>query len=496
MRRSRAILLGVSSCALFCVLIFVEVINVKTLLLREGNVTTATKGLDVALAPKEARAITRQEKNNFLNSEDLGDYVEWSLSTEAAPDRNSSAKKIVEKYPQSRKHLTKFEEDLLRGYPDAGLRFDRREQHKATTPPTTFPKKKIAVVFFGLVKRIVYPQSLALKNFVLAPLLDLGASVDVFLHTFLQPNFTNPRNQELGSSTNVNQTRSIQILRRVFSRARQFQVIVDHTGAAHHFFGPTKYFLPGDHSPWGGNSRLSMHYLLRQQYSLIRSTEMWTGLSFVKKPSTTPRGKDQRVRLEDLMAHDDFINASFLQQRKVHQLYDCVLYIRPDLTLDAPIPSDVLHSFCRSDNHGHRDIAVPLIEYDGINDRAALGTPEAMMLYGLRGLRLRAFVAAGGLPSAEPYLLRFLCENRIAVHIAPWMVRRVRTSGDLERRDLRKDYLIDAFHNNVDAWRRVSSRVFSEKQQQQQRQQQQQGGQDRRSSVHHPNCLPRAIWGL
>jgi hypothetical protein len=148
---------------------------------------------------------------------------------------------------------------------------------------------------------------------------------------------------------------------------------------------------------------------------------------------------------------------------------------------------------CRTDNDGHREIAVPSLQYDGVNDRAALGTPEAMILYGLRGLRLRAFVAAGGLPSAEPYLLRFLCENRVTMYIAPWTVRRIRVSGQIERRDAGKDYLDKAFDANVDVWKRVAKRL-REKQQHQQLQ----GGSDVDFYTHptHANCLPRAIWAL
>ncbi|CUG88405.1 Hypothetical protein, putative [Bodo saltans] len=155
---------------------------------------------------------------------------------------------------------------------------------------------------------------------------------------------------------------------------------------------------------------------------------------------------------------------------------------------ETPIAAETIRAMCRHDNDGHRELSVPNLEWEGIYDRAAFGTPEAMLLYGLRGLRLRAFIDGGGHVSAEPYLFRYLCENEVVIHIAPWMLRRIRADGSIEGRDINKAILSDRFVLFTDLWRDLQLRQHSKY--------------SKVNKTKHSGsekmrgCLPRALWGL
>jgi hypothetical protein len=279
-QRSRLFLyVGGAALLAFVCMLTLQVIDVRSLLLLERNIAALEAQQDFVRAQdhRDGHRVSGVGQGFQTSVIDAGDNVGLSRTPVSVVEHH--AKKT--RRPSRR---SQFEENLLLGFPPSGalqFEFDPSKPSTTTSSTRSTDRKKIAVVLFGLVKRIDPPQSLAFSKYVAAPLLAVG-NVDVFLHTYLQPNFTNARNGE--RSANVNQTMSIEILKRVFSRAHQFHVIVDHVAAAHEFFGPTAYFLPGNHSPWGASSKLSMHYFLRQQYSLIRGTQMWSGVPVTSLP--------------------------------------------------------------------------------------------------------------------------------------------------------------------------------------------------------------------
>lgn len=326
---------------------------------------------------------------------------------------------------------------LFKGYSRAHL-----EMRLGSVP--TRNDHKIALVFFGLVKNV---NSVLLKSFrtnVVEPLSELG-TVHAYMHTFREANFSNPRNLE---NTTIDQQSSINFIRGLFS-SHTFNVIVDETDDAHRFFGPTVWYLRNG-GAWAGNSTLSTHYYLRQQFSLLRATEMWAGVNYTQLSGLLPLPRNK---------------------------FSCVVYIRPDLLFVSALPKHVLRGICRTPNDGHRDVVVPSMEHGGWHDRSAMGTPEGMLLYGLRGLHIRKFVNAGEVPHAESYLARFLCENNVTIHIAPWATRRVRADGrvvDFPSAEHMKRY----YNNQVRLWFEFTRTLHGSK------------------KPHDPrmNCLARSIW--
>ncbi|CUG88378.1 Hypothetical protein, putative [Bodo saltans] len=268
-------------------------------------------------------------------------------------------------------------------------------------------RQRIAAVFFGLVKNVSPEHLAALRKHIADPLREIG-DVDVFLHTFAMNDFRNPRNAGEGGRVPINQTASINAIQNVFENCT-FTSKLDPPEVAHKFFGPTSSYLKYGGS-WEEHSFLSVHYYLRQQFSLIRATELWTGNQY------TTGGAAQ--------------NESFaLPSRE----YDCVVFLRPDLIYSA-FPKHALEAMCHRSSHHRttqRDIVVPSVQYGGFHDRTAFGSPVAMLLYGLRGLRLREYVAARQPVHAETFLARYLCENDVTVHLAHWSSRRLRSGGEI-----------------------------------------------------------------
>jgi hypothetical protein len=319
----------------------------------------------------------------------------------------------------------------------------------STLPVGHLPRPRIAVCFFGLVKNMFDTALAAMKRNVADPITALG-DVSVFLHTFHVKSFVNPANNE---SASIDQDTSIHAIRRLFSSASTFRTQIDSTDDAHRFFGPTAQYLRFGGS-WEHNSQLSVHYYLRQQYSLIRATEMWTGVKYTASP----------------------VNATTALVVPPHQ-YDCVIFLRPDLSYDTPIPQHALERMCSGGgSRGQRDVVISAVEYNGFHDRVAFGTPMGMLLYGLRGLRLSAYVRARQVVHAETYLARFLCENNVTVHLAHWATRRLRGNGRYSDGPEREQTNV-FFKSQVTSWADMQRNQHSR--------------QLRRDGV---PCVPRATW--
>jgi hypothetical protein len=335
-------------------------------------------------------------------------------------------------------------EPLYLGYPKVGLELSFQSK-----PKVSLSKHKIALVFFGLVKSVSDAHMVALRDNVLSPLRELG-SIDVFLHTFKEDSFSNPRNSEQNV---LDQKGAIKKIRRAVS-PRPLRVHIDDTLEAHRYFGPTLWYLRHG-GAWKQHSLLSTHFYLRQQYSLLRATELWTGVNYSSS------------------VQDD-TNLPPISSR-----YSCVVYIRPDLFFDSPLPRDALRAMCRQSNDGQRDVVIPFIEFGGWNDRSAFGTPEGMALYGVRGMKLRQFIDAKQIPHAESYLARFLCENNVTVHLAPWSARRVRANGHLA--DFTAQVQLKRYYQNQTRLWYEFTRAAHE-------------NDHPLSNISSMNCMPKSMW--
>jgi hypothetical protein len=292
-----------------------------------------------------------------------------------------------------------------------------------------FETPKLAICFFGLVKEITNQQIESFELAVLKPLRDAGYQLDGFLHTFNMTGevYANPLNLE--EPTQLDQLPAIQKLEAAFDG--RLEVLVDTFADADRHFGPHEEFLTsGD--PWPSSKGLSVKYYLRQLYSLLRLTSMWSKVDLFTLDGST-------------------IDISALGFDSLLQ-YDGVMYMRPDTSIETPLPVRVMSRF-----FGHpsrtlgrtlkKDVVVPRFEWGGLYDQLAFGSVLGMLVYGARGLRLRDFVKAKGLPHPQNFLFNYLCENNVSVHLMPV---RARADGRVdERRNLRRFLWYDVHAWNI-----------------------------------------------
>lgn len=317
----------------------------------------------------------------------------------------------------------------------------------------TFVESTACVAFFGLVKSMSDPQLERYARNIIDPLRSAGLRVAGFLHTFNMSMFSNPRNAELAER--LDQQGAIDKIAGLFSHADSgeslFEYVVDDARLADAFYGPVARYLRHG-NPWPENNETSVMFLLRQQFSLLRLTEMWAGVNLTAdKQSAVPTPLRPRIRIPQKATGE----------RHALGKCDCVLVLRPDLLIGGRLPAKTIEFLCRrnaasihrslhaaakaaSHESGskelaadskvprqqwrHQDVMIPRIEHGGYNDRFAFATPLAALRYGARGLVIDAYINSHQ-PHAETFLGHFLCENRIAVHLLPMYVRRLRGIG-------------------------------------------------------------------
>jgi hypothetical protein len=232
----------------------------------------------------------------------------------------------------------------------------------------------VAICFFGQVKNISNREVDAFIENILRPLAEVYLEIDVYLHTYNMRKFTNPRNNEDGAFIDV--SKSIQLLMSEISSLsssaaiiciRQEQIEISHLQDADMSFQDLRYYLNrGD--PWN-NQGVSMLYFLRQLYSLDRVTRLW-----------------EKVE----------------EEAEKGQHYDAVIYTRPDLLffdrLPSLAPSWLFDGECKGDGtdgfYSDTTLLATLEEntiytagfdqYQGLNDRFAMGSPSVMKIYGHR----------------------------------------------------------------------------------------------------------------
>lgn len=251
--------------------------------------------------------------------------------------------------------------------------------------------------FFGQIKNTGPEQLQSYLQMVLDPFItgQKCGRVDVYFHSYQMEEISNPRTGEDHIHLNVGESSqllmsTLQSRQQVRWRALNFS----HPEDADNSLWPLDYYLShGD--PWPENKRVSMRNLLRQFYSLDYVTRLW-------------------------WSH--------------RQDYKAVLYTRPDLLFKNKL------SVTQSLDH-NKLILVPEFDWHrGINDRFAVGSAEAMVVYGQRMRWIEAYFKdyPKGMLHAERFLKVVMSMNRIKVaRLKGFMFVRVRADGSYRSTRLR-----------------------------------------------------------
>ena len=244
------------------------------------------------------------------------------------------------------------------------------------------------------------------------------------MHTYRIREYSNARSGESNAGgVQLDQNSSLDLLRTSFrlrahdgieghksyakdfddSEEGQFKVVFSDPKDADEYFHTFDDFLKhGD--PWEGkgNNKETRHqtmkFFLRQQYSLMKLTELLE--------TETKKMKEEN---------------------KEKKIVGCV-YIRPDLLMYDNIDMQLFQFVIEKPKR----IALPVwfLYWDtGFVDRFAFGSVDAMIAYGNRGKELREYAKTKQV-HAEGYLRHYLCSMvNFEVHLTRTKLARVRTHG-------------------------------------------------------------------
>ncbi len=239
---------------------------------------------------------------------------------------------------------------------------------------------RIAICFFGQVKHYKHVAD-SVQQHVFDVLRADNYTFDIFAHTYNLTTFTNPRNRENDTPIDPGS------LQRILNISDD-NMIYDEPDAADAQFDIRTLLTAGD--PWPGNPVISLRFMGRQLYSLMRVTGLWN----------TTRSR-----------------------------YKYCIYLRPDTVFRSNIDLKQLEQ-----NLTETSLSTPAFgKYGGINDRLAFGRPSAMEAYGRRGEHLVAFVLKRRQPAyAESYLERYLELMELTNVDSSILFYRVRADGRVE----------------------------------------------------------------
>jgi hypothetical protein len=269
-------------------------------------------------------------------------------------------------------------------------------------------------------------------DIILIPLQRVYSSIDIYMHTYNTHRFTNPRKGEYDVALDVSLSleKVIHKVRqtKLFNRRVSFKEIkISEVQEADKSFRDLRHYLHrGD--PWE-NQGMSMRYFLRQLYSLEQVTQLWEG----RHRSLGFCNMDERDQICRFMS------------KKVQNSYDLVIYTRPDLFFWDRLPQinaceSKKHDLgsCSHENWGPQRNTIytaSFDDYNGLNDRFALGTPFVMRHYGHRVQMIEDYFER--YPDlklwAEPFLYKVMVEI-FGINHAPldgFRFTRVRADGFL-----------------------------------------------------------------
>lgn len=266
----------------------------------------------------------------------------------------------------------------------------------------------VAICLFGLVKNVKPNHAEQYVKHLYRPLWEAGYSTVTLLHTYKMNAYVNSRTGENASpEMTMNQNASLELFQNIvimndaFKDSSQFIVNISDSADADAYFGNLQQYLKfGD--PWPDNPLVSLKSYLRQQYSLLKLSEML-------------ETEQKKIRVTDLAGE-------VLREKFVG-----TVFTRPDMLFYDDIDTQLFQFAIKKSDR----IALPtwFLYWDtGFNDRFAFGSVDAMLAYGRRGKFLLEYSQAKQ-PHAEAFLRDYLCSRNYEVHFTRTRLARVRLHG-------------------------------------------------------------------
>jgi len=234
---------------------------------------------------------------------------------------------------------------------------------------------RIAVCFFGLTRSLSRTRA-SIEQRLMYPLRLLG-NVRVFVHTYNVTVINNKRSGEFGVRNNASEAAWLQ----------PHAKLIDDQNAFLNSLPPSFCRKHGDAWAAEKDNFKSMTNFLCQLNSLRAVTRL-------------------------MMTHGPF---------------DRVVFARPDVLIYTPVDVQQLRSA------PHDVVFVPPFDdYDGVNDRFAMGQYKPLVDIGLRGEAIAGY-CEHALAHAERFLQWYVRERHIRVERTPMLFDRMRADGQLKR---------------------------------------------------------------
>jgi len=243
---------------------------------------------------------------------------------------------------------------------------------------------KIAVCFHGIT-RCLDKTLPGIQENLLGPLRSVGADCSVFLHCLTMDVLTNERSGEQGCELDADEWTAL-CPPGPNALAEPQEVVDERLGHEHYQQQP---------DPWR-DGYASMRNHVRALYSQGRALEL----------------------IPDPLS------------------FDAILSARPDVLYSTPFDPAWIQRRRRRPT-----ILIPEFgAWGGLNDRFAVGSPEAMVKYMLRGhdykvLHLTSQPGTHKKLTGEKYLAKWVKQQRMKVRRIPWTFARIRANGMIAERD-------------------------------------------------------------
>lgn len=329
----------------------------------------------------------------------------------------------------------------------------------------------VMLAFFGLVKKIDEEQVHTLRTAILEPLRSQGYQIEAVLYTHKLKAYVSSRSQE---SAPFDQDASIAELRKLLPNI--FVVMEEPRNTDEYFASRLPLMLK-----YGNffekilmpNPNETMVYWCRQQYSLLRVTELWSKqylfevnevgspersaaeIKFMKQGSTAVKGviylrpdlyyfsqlnMDAFDAVTELgVKNMQMRNVSSVQRmsaKEVRLIHPWVAAVsEPNGNAFSQDANESLATSLRPLSKYPMHIGIPMVEYGGVSDRFAFGSPDVMLAYGMRGLTVQYYVELFQIgPHPETTLHKYLCSGSVRIHTATTFFSLKRTHGGLLER--------------------------------------------------------------
>lgn len=279
----------------------------------------------------------------------------------------------------------------------SGLDLTKRVLLKQDVPPSTpapstatngkAPRKRVALAFYGLTRSLQYTVD-SIESNVLHQLELAGYDYDIFLHTY---SLQNLKNERTGEAAQLN-TSEWKLLKPDYVEVAE-----------------QNNFL--------------------QQYALPIDACLTHTVGKRVSNSSVDYYEDSFTSVRNLMCQLNSLSAITRMWRAAEKDYHAVIYLRPDVLYNCPLPTNHLDEL--QDNTLY---IADFHHWHGYNDRFAMGTPATAALW---GDRLQYVLATCTMQQihAEMTVARVLAHHHVRVQLIPFNFFRVRANGLLSEKD-------------------------------------------------------------